>query len=155
MKGDDKVLEHLNRLLAGELTAIDQYFIHSRMYQEWGFGKLHAHVDHEMQEEQTHANTLIRRILFLEGTPDVAARNPLHVGKDVERMLRNDLDLEGRVIGELKEVMAYCESVRDYETRDILQVLLKDTEEDHTRWLEIQLGLIEKIGLPNYLQSQL
>lgn len=155
MKGDSKVLEHLNRLLAGELTAIDQYFIHSRMYQEWGLGKLFTHVDHEMQEEQAHANSLIRRILFLEGIPDVASRTPLHVGKDVQQMLRNDLDLEYRVIGELKDVMAYCESVRDYETRDILLVLLKDTEEDHTRWLEIQLGLIEKIGLPNYLQSQM
>lgn len=155
MKGDNKVIEHLNHLLAGELTAIDQYFIHSRMYQEWGLSKLHAHVDHEMQEEQSHANALVRRILFLDGTPDVGARAPLHVGQDVQQMLHNDLDLEYRVIGELKTVIAYCESVRDYETRAILHGLLKDTEEDHTRWLEIQLGLIEKIGLPNYLQSQM
>ncbi|BBL72295.1 bacterioferritin [Methylogaea oryzae] len=155
MKGDGKVIQHLNRLLAGELAAIDQYFIHSRMYQEWGFSKLHAHVEHEMQEEQTHASSLIQRILFLEGTPDVVTRAPVNVGRDVEQMLRNDLAVEYRVIDDLKEVMAYCESARDYETRDILQVLLKDTEEDHTRWLEIQLGLIEKIGLPNYLQSQM
>lgn len=155
MKGNDKVLKHLNSLLAGELTAIDQYFVHSRMYQEWGLSKLYAQIDHEMREEQSHANSLIRRILFLEGTPDVSTRGPLHVGKDVEQMLRHDLDLEYRVIGELKEAMACCESQRDYETRDILQVLLKETEEDHTRWLEIQLGLIDKIGLQNYLQSQM
>lgn len=155
MKGDSKVIEHLNHLLAGELTAVDQYFIHSRMYQEWGLSKLHAHVDHEMQEEQAHADLLVRRILFLEGTPDVGTRAALHVGRDVTQMLRHDLDLEYRVIGELREVIAYCETAQDYETRDILQGLLKDTEEDHTRWLEIQLGLIDKIGLPNYIQSQM
>ncbi|TAN49921.1 MAG: bacterioferritin [Methylococcaceae bacterium] len=155
MKGDGKVIEHLNHLLAGELTAVDQYFIHSRMYQEWGLSKLHSHVEHEMQEEQAHASHLVRRILFLEGTPDVGSRAPLHVGQDVTQMLRNDLDLEYRVISELREVITYCETVQDYETRNILQGLLKDTEEDHTRWLEIQLGLIDKIGLPNYIQSQM
>lgn len=155
MKGNSQVIEHLNHLLAGELTAIDQYFLHSRMYQEWGLNKLFSHVDHEMREEQAHANALIRRILFLEGTPNVGQRALLHIGQDVPQMLRNDLDLEQRVIAELKTAIACCESAGDYETRDILQVLLKDTEEDHTRWLETQLGLIDKIGLANYLQSQL
>jgi bacterioferritin len=155
MKGNSQVIEHLNHLLAGELTAIDQYFLHSRMYQEWGLSKLFSHVDHEMQEEQAHANALIRRILFLEGTPNVGQRAPLHIGQDVPQMLRNDLELEQRVIAELKTAIACCESASDYETRNILQVLLKDTEEDHTRWLETQLGLIDKIGLPNYLQSQM
>lgn len=154
MKSHSQVIDHLNHLLAGELTAIDQYFLHSRMYQEWGLSKLFSHVDHEMQEEQAHANALVRRILFLEGTPDVSKRAPLHIGQDVPQMLRNDLELEQRVIAELKTAIAFCESVSDYETRNILQVLLKDTEEDHTRWLEVQLGLIDKIGLPNYLQSQ-
>lgn len=155
MKGNSQVIEHLNHLLAGELTAIDQYFLHSRMYQEWGLSKLFSHVDHEMQEEQAHANALIRRILFLEDTPNVGQRAPLHIGQDVPQMLRNDLELEQRVIAELKTAIACCESASDYETRNILQVLLKDTEEDHTRWLETQLGLIDKIGLPNYLQSQM
>lgn len=155
MKGDSKVIEHLNRLLAGELTAVDQYFVHSRMYREWGLSKLFQRIDHEMQEEQGHANVLIQRILFLEGVPDVSKRDALHIGRNVEEMLRNDLDWEYRVIAHLKEVMAYCESVQDYETRDILLILLKDTEEDHARWLEIQLGLIGRIGIANYVQSQM
>jgi bacterioferritin len=155
MKGDSKVLEHLNRLLAGELTAIDQYFIHSRMYQEWGFPRLAEQVNHEMQEEQGHAALLIRRILFLEGTPDLATRQALHIGKDVPEMLRNDLAVEYRVIDELKTVIAHCEAVRDFETRNQLLGLLRDTEEDHARWLEIQIGLIEKVGLANYQQSQM
>lgn len=154
MKGDSKVLEQLNQLLAGELTAIDQYFIHSRMYHEWGFPKLAEQVNHEMQEEQGHAALLIRRILFLEGTPDMTTRQALHIGKDVPEMLRNDLAVEYRVIDELKTVIAHCEAVRDFETRNQLLGLLRDTEEDHARWLEIQLGLIEKVGLANYLQSQ-
>ena len=155
MKGEIKVLEHLNHLLAGELAAIDQYFIHARMYQEWGFPKLAEHVGHEMQEEQSHAGLLITRILFLEGTPDMTTRQPLHIGKDVPEMLRNDLALEYRVIDELKTVIAHCEAVRDFETRNLLLGLLRDTEEDHARWLEIQLGLIDKVGLANYQQSQM
>ncbi|HLF98582.1 MAG TPA: bacterioferritin [Methylococcaceae bacterium] len=155
MKGETKVLEHLNHLLAGELSAIDQYFIHSRMYQEWGFSKLAGQVGHEMQEEQSHAGLLIQRILFLEGTPDMTTRQPLHIGKDVPEMLRNDLALEYRVIDELKTVIAHCEAVRDFETRNLLLGLLRDTEEDHARWLEIQLGLIDKVGLANYQQSQM
>ncbi len=155
MQGHPDVIPRLNHLLAGELTAIDQYFIHSRMCGEWGFNHLREHIGHEMGEEQEHASRLISRILFLEGIPDLSHRNPLKVGRDVPEILRNDLDLEYRVIAELKEAMAFCESVRDYETRDILLSLLKDTEEDHAYWLEIQLGLIAKIGLENYLQTKL
>ena len=155
MKGHPQVIERLNGLLAGELTAIDQYFIHSRLYQDWGLPKLHSHVSHEMQEEQMHADLLINRILFLEGTPDLSRREALAVGQNVPEMLTNDLAIEHRVIAHLKEVIALCESVQDFETRQILLKLLKDTETDHTYWLETQLRLIETIGLSNYLQSQL
>jgi len=155
MKGNTQVIEHLNALLVGELTAIDQYFIHSRIYQDLGLNKLYTQVSHEMQEEQTHADFLIKRILFLEGAPDLSKRDTLKVGEDVPEMLRNDLAYEYKVIPHLREVMAFCESVEDFETRDILLKLLKDTEEDHTWWLEKQLRLIDTIGLPNYLQSQM
>lgn len=155
MKGHAQVIDHLNSLLAGELTAIDQYFIHSRKYQDWGLNKLYEQINHEMTEEQMHADLLIKRILFLEGRPDLATRTPLNEGDDVPSMLRNDLALEYEVINRLRQVMAFCELVQDFETRDILLKLLKETEEDHTWWLEKQLRLIDAIGLPNYLQSQM
>ena len=155
MKGDANVIERLNRLLAGELTAMDQYFVHSRMYSDWGLSKLAERVGHEMADETAHADNLIKRILFLEGTPDLSKRAPLTIGHDVPTMLKNDLDLELSVVGALKEVIAYCESARDFQTREILEAMLADTEEDHAYWLEKQLGLIDKVGLQNYLQSQL
>ena len=155
MKGNDQVIAHLNTLLAGELSAIDQYFIHSRMYENWGFGKLYERIAHEVLDETNHADALIKRILFLEGTPDLSKRDPLHVGSTVEDMLKNDLALELQVVARLRQVMAFCESVQDYQTREILQAMLKDTEDDHTHWLEQQLGMIERIGLQNYLQSQI
>ena len=155
MQGHPKVIAYLNDLLAGELTAIDQYFIHSRMLRDWGYSKLFDRIDHEMHEEQTHSDALIRRILFLDGMPDLGRREALNVGRSVPEMFRNDLAVEYRVVDHLREVIAFCESVRDYDTRQILLPLLRDTEEDHAYWLETQLGLIEKIGLPNYLQAQL
>ena len=155
MKGDNQVIDQLNKLLAGELTAIDQYFIHSRMYENWGFHKLYERIHHEVQDEMGHADALIKRILFLEGRPELSIREPLHVGDNVPEMLKNDLALELNVVTALREVIAYCETVRDYQTREILTVMLKDTEDDHTYWLEQQLGMIAKIGLQNYLQSQL
>lgn len=155
MRGDPKVIDQLNKLLAGELTAIDQYFIHSRMYENWGLRKLYVRIEHERTEEVGHAAMLIQRILFLEGTPNVAAREPLKVGKDAPGMLKNDLDLELSVIGALKGAIAACESAHDYQTREILEKMLEDTEEDHAHWLEQQLWLIEKTGLQNYLQSQM
>jgi bacterioferritin len=155
MKGHPQVIEHLNALLAGELTAIDQYFLHSRVYQDMGLNKLYEQISHEMAEEQSHADLLIKRVLFLEGSPDLSKRDPLDGSTTVPEMLRSDLAYEYKVIQHLREVMAFCESVRDYETRDILLKLLKDTEEDHTWWLEKQLRLIDNIGLPNYLQSQM
>lgn len=155
MKGDKKILGHLNALLAGELTAADQYFIHSRMYDNWGLPKLHERVAHEMSEELDHASRLIERILFLEGTPDLSKRDPLSAGKDVPEMLKSDLVLEMKVVKHLRDVIAACEKAQDYQTREILEAMLADTEEDHTYWLEKQLGLIEKVGLQNYLQSQM
>ncbi len=155
MKGDPKVIDMLNQLLAGELTAMDQYFIHSRMCHDWGFEKLYERIDHEMTEEREHADWLIRRILFLEGTPNLSKRDPLQIGADVEQMLENDLKLEIQVVTALKEVIAYCETAKDFQTREILEAMLKDTEEDHTYWLEQQLGLVKAVGMQNYLQSQL
>ena len=155
MKGDKKVIKQLNKLLAGELTAMDQYFIHSRMYQDWGFNKLYERINHEMQDETRHADTLIKRILFLEGVPDLSKREPLTIGGNVPDMLKNDLELELNVVASLKGVIAHCESVNDYNTREILESMLQDTEDDHTYWLEKQLGLIDRIGLENYLQSQM
>ena len=155
MKGNAKVIDALNDLLAGELSSMDQYFIHSRMYEDWGFQKLFERIDHEFDDEKGHASLIIQRILFLGGTPNMVARAPLNIGKDVPSMLQSDLDLELKVIVDLRNVMALCEQVRDYQTRDMLQVLLDDTENDHTHWLEQQLGLIDKIGLQNYLQSQM
>ncbi|WP_404356177.1 bacterioferritin [Methylotuvimicrobium sp. KM1] len=154
MKGNSQVIERLNELLAGELTAIDQYFIHSRMYENWGFGKLYERIAHEVQDETAHADALIKRILFLEGTPDLSKREPLKVGSNISDMLTNDLELELKVVASLRSVIAFCESVQDYQTREILEGMLKDTEDDHTHWLEQQLGLIDRIGLQNYLQSQ-
>ena len=156
MKGNKKVIQGLNDLLAGELVAIDQYFIHSRMYEDWGYNKLFERIKHEQEEETEHATLLIQRILFLEGTPDMVTRKPdINVGKDVPQMLKNDLDLEYRVVDHLREVIAVCEKEKDYETREILEQLLDDTEMDHTYWLEQQLGLIDKVGTKNYLQSQM
>lgn len=155
MKGSQDIIYVLNKLLTGELSAADQYFAHSRMCQDWGLQKLFEHLEHEWKEELEHAEELVQRILFLEGTPDVASRDPLRIGENVLEILKNDLTLEQEVVAALKDAIALCESDKDYQTREILEVLLKDTEEDHTYWLEQQLGLIDKIGMQNYLQSQM
>lgn len=155
MKGQPEVIAALNRLLAGELSAMDQYFIHSEMYQDWGLNKLHGRIAHEFDDEKGHAKALIERILFLEGTPDLTTRDPIHVGKDVPEMLKNDLQLEYEVVNALRDAIRLCEQKQDYQTREILEQLLDDTEDDHAYWLEKQLRLIDLIGLPNYLQSQM
>jgi bacterioferritin len=155
MKGNGKVIAQLQKLLRGELAARDQYFIHARMCQDGGFSKLHEHINHEMEEETQHADAIIRRLLFLEHTPDLSIQEPLNIGRDVPQMLSNDLQLEYAVIKALRKAMAVCEEERDFQTRDILKGMLADTEEDHAYWLERQLGLIKKIGLENYLQSQI
>lgn len=153
MQGNAKVLECLNALLTSELTAADQYFAHSRMYANWGFNRLYERIAHERDEELEHADKLIRRILFLEGTPDVLSRCPARIGKTVPEMLQSDLDYEYGVVAALKAAIALCEQENDYESRALLRVLLADTEWDHTHWLEQQIGLIDRLGLPNYLQS--
>lgn len=155
MKGTKKVLTELNKLLALELAAIDQYFIHARMYEDWGLEKLFERINHESEDERLHASLLIGRILFLEGIPDMSTRTGLNIGKDVPDMLENDLQLEYTDAKALKDAIKICETEKDYQTREILEKLLQDTEEDHTYWLEQQLELIKKIGLPNYLQSQM
>ena len=131
MKGKAKVIQILNDLLAGELTAIDQYFIHSRIYEDMGLNKLFERLDHERLEETDHADQMIKRILFLEGKPDLSKREPLNVGDTVSQMLKNDLDLEYSVINNLKAAIAVCETEQDFETRAMLLIQLEDSEEDH------------------------
>ncbi|WP_185233895.1 bacterioferritin [Teredinibacter franksiae] len=155
MKGNTQVITTLNKLLAFELAAMDQYFVHSEMYADWGLSKLHERIAHEFDDEKGHAKALIERILFLEGRPDMVTRDGLCIGTDVPSMLQSDLNVEYAVASGLKDAITLCEDEKDYVTREILEVLLDDTERDHAYWLEQQLGLIQKIGLPNYLQSQM
>lgn len=155
MKGSDKVISKLQELLSYELAAVHQYFIHSEIYEDMGLNALYERIHHEMQEETEHAQMLIKRILFLETTPDVQTMATLMVGSEVPEMLENDLKMEhlGREI--ILDAIELSEKERDFETREILEKLLDDTEEDHIYWLERQLRLIKLIGLPNYLQKQM
>ncbi|WP_343592929.1 bacterioferritin [Paracidovorax wautersii] len=154
MQGNPQVVEYLRDLLRGELAARDQYFAHSRFYEDMGLERLYTRLNHEMEEETQHADALLRRIIFLGGRPDMRPKE-FTPGETVPEMLRKDLDTEYEVRAGLQNGMALCESAGDYVSRDILLAQLKDTEEDHAYWLEKQLGLIDKIGLPNYLQSQM
>jgi len=155
MKGNQKIIDALNGLLAYELAAMDQYFIHSQMYLDWGLNKLYERINHEFDDERGHATKLIERMLFLEGVPDMQNRTGFQVGTDVPSMLESDLRVEYAVDAALKDAIELCENERDYVTRDMLETLLDDTEMDHAYWLEQQLGLIKRLGLENYLQSQL
>lgn len=155
MQGKQKIIDALNVLLANELSAMDQYFIHSRMYLDWGLQKLYERIDHEVTDEKAHASAIIERILFLEGTPDMSKRDALQIGTDVPSMLQNDLNVEYSVGKLLKQTIALCEQEQDYVTRAMLQTLLDDTENDHAHWLEQQLRQIKLFGLPLYLQAQL
>lgn len=155
MKGKQIVIDALNRLLANELTAMDQYLIHARMYDDWGYTKLFERIDHESLDEREHVSILIERILFLEGTPDMGTRDPIKVGHDVPSMLANDLQVEYTVDNLLKETMALCEQEQDFVTKHALQKLIDDTEIDHAHWLEQQLHQIKLLGLEIYLQAQL
>ncbi|NRD75191.1 bacterioferritin [Shewanella sp. VB17] len=155
MKGDKEVIDTLNQLLTGELSAMDQYFVHGLMYEDWGLNELHQRISHESDDEREHAKKLVQRILFLEGTPDVASREALNIGKNTQDMLKSDLNYEYYVADNLRKAITLCEKKKDYQTREILEVLLDDTESDHMHWLEKQLGLIDKIGLQNYLQSKM
>ncbi|MFC4699437.1 bacterioferritin [Glaciecola siphonariae] len=155
MQGKENVIAGLNSLLGYELAAMDQYFVHSQMYLDWGLNKLYERINHEFDDEKGHATKLIERMLFLGGTPDMVTRTGLMIGKEVPDMLQSDLRVEYEVAAKLKEVIAICESEHDFVTRDMLMILLDDTEMDHAHWLEQQLGLIKRLGLPNYLQSQM
>ena len=153
MKGNDKIIEHLNDLLAGELTAIDQYFIHSRMYEDWGYSKLFERIKHEHEEETEHATLLIQRILFLEGLPNVQDLGKVMIGEDVKEALECDLKMEMKAIPDLRAAVVDAEELKDFVSRDLFRSIL-DAEEEHVDWLETQMGLIEKLGLENYQQSQ-
>jgi bacterioferritin len=155
MKGDKSIIEILNDLLAGELSASDQYLIHGEMFADFGLHHLAEKSLHESDHERLHARALIQRILFLEGVPNMTKRPAILIGGTVPEMLKFDLDIEYHVVGELKKAIAACETIKDYVSRDMLTIQLEDTEMDHAYWLEKQLRLISLVGLENYLQSQM
>mgnify|MGYP006085730833 FL=1 len=154
MKSDATVIKHLNKALGNELIAINQYFLHSRMYQDWGLEKLAAKEYEESIDEMKHADLLIQRILFLEGLPNVQNLGKLMIGENTKEMLECDLKLELIACPDLKEGIAYCESISDFVSRDLLSEILS-SEEEHIDFLEAQLTLIEKVGLENYQQSMI
>ena len=154
MKGDDKIIAHLNQVLKNELTAINQYFLHSRMFRDWGLTKLAEHEYAESVDEMKHADQIIERILFLEGLPNVQDIGKVMIGEDVKEALECDLRMEMKAIPDLRAAVADAEQLNDYVSRDLFRSIL-DAEEEHVDWLETQLALIDKIGVPNYLQAQM
>ena len=155
MKGNAEVINVLNQLLAGELMATDQYLLHGEMYADMGLQKLAEHALHESEHERQHARDIVQRILFLEGSPDMATRHELTTGANVKEMLTSDLAIEYRVVGDLKAAVVLCEKQQDFVTRDLLVQQIEDTEMDHAYFLEKQLKLIGLVGLENYIQSQI
>jgi bacterioferritin len=154
MKGDPKVIALLNQALANELVAINQYFLHSRMYKDWGLKQLADKEYEESIDEMKHADLLIERILFLEGLPNLQDLGKLFIGQNTKEMLECDLKLEHIAVPDLRDGVEHSESVRDYVSRDLFQNIL-ESEEEHVDWLETQLGLIEKVGIENYQQSMM
>ncbi|MBC6403945.1 MAG: bacterioferritin [Hyphomonadaceae bacterium] len=153
MKGDKKVIEHLNTALKAELTAINQYFLHSRMLRDWGVTRLAKKEYEESVEEMNHADRIIERILYLDGLPNLQNLDKLHIGETVQEILECDMKLEDYAIPMYKDAIEFCESVRDYGSRDLLQRILIE-EEEHVDFLESQFDLIKQVGLQNYIQLQ-
>ncbi|GAA5175331.1 bacterioferritin [Modicisalibacter zincidurans] len=154
MKGDSKVIEHLNKALGNELVAINQYFLHAKMYKDWGLLGLAKWEYDESIEEMRHADAYIERILFLEGLPNLQDLGKLRIGENTREMLESDLAIEHEGRNDLIEAIAYCEQVRDYVSRDLFRKVLDD-EEEHIDIIETELGLIDKVGLENYLQKKM
>lgn len=154
MKGDKKVIEHLNRILGNELVAINQYFLHARIFGDRGLHKLGEKVCAESIDEMKHADRLVQRILFLEGLPNMQDLGKLNIGETVEEMLDCDLKLEQGGMKDLREAIQFCEQAGDYGSRELLTSILED-EEHHLDWIETELGLIDQVGIQNYLQSQM
>jgi bacterioferritin len=154
MKGHPDIIGHLNRALRNELTAINQYFLHARMFRNWGYERLGKHEHDESIDEMKHADRLIERILFLEGLPNLQHLDKLLIGENVREALEGDLELERRAHPTLKEAIAACESAGDYGSRELFEAILV-SEEEHIDFLETQLGLIDEVGIQNYLQSQI
>ncbi len=153
MKGDDKVIEYLNLVLKNELTAINQYWLHYRMFNHWGVKKLAAFERHESIDEMKHADQVAERILFLDGLPNFQMLGRLRIGETVEEALKADLDLEYDALIALKDGIAYAESIRDYVSRDLFRQIL-DSEEEHIDTLETQFEMISRMGIQNYIQLQ-
>ena len=154
MKGDIRVIEFLNKILRNELTAINQYFLHSRIFKDMGLITLADHAQHESVDEMKHADQLVERILFLEGLPNMQDIGKLKIGEHPKEMLECDLALEMDAIPDLRESIVHCESVNDFASRDLLAGILS-SEEEHVDWLEAQLGLIKQVGVENYLQERM